>query len=208
VENPIITRLKAYIVTRTCLILKNLRPQQPHARLNMPSLMTLPRELRDLICGYVIQAQQQERPALDQTFDELTQGRKSLKTPKSSGHGIDTVLDLPDGAVPNTAPLLRVNRQLHAETLENVKLLQACVYEVDVIILEEILPLPTWIRVPHFAITLDTVYATFRISGRYDVAEVFGRYRRWNKYKGFCGSDGSGPAMSWQIYSILERFSK
>jgi hypothetical protein len=184
----------------------------------MLSLMTLPRELRDQICGYIIQFPQQKRPALDQTFDQLTQGRKSLKRPKDSGPGNNTVLNLPDGPVPNTAHLLRVNRQLHAETLENVKFLQACVYELDVIILDEILLLPTWIRVPRFATRLDRVCTTFRIAGRYDRANEDhgdenrgippGAYRRWNSYKGFRGGDGGGPAMSWQIYSILEGFSK
>jgi hypothetical protein len=184
----------------------------------MRSLMTLPRELRDQICGYVIQAPQQNPPAINQTFDQLTQGRKSLNHPKDSGPGNDAVLNLPDGPVPNTASLLRVNRQLHAETLENVKFLQACVYELDVIILDEILLLPTWIHVPHFATRLDRVGTTFRISGRYDRANEDygdegcglppGPYRRWNSYKGFRNGDCVGPAMSWQIYSMLERFSK
>ena len=185
--------------------------------------MTLPRELRDQICHYIIQLPQQERPALDQMFDQLTHGRKSLKAkntpPARNALPVkDTVLGLPASLVPNTAPLLRVNRQLHAETLENVKVLQACVYELDVIVLDEILLLPTWIHVPHFATRLDRVCATFRISGRYDEANDGygdescgippGPYRRWNSYKGFRASDGGGLAMSWQIYSLLERFSR
>jgi hypothetical protein len=183
----------------------------------MTSLMTLPRELRDQICGYVVQSQQHKPPALDQTFEELTQGRKIFKTPNSSGTGGDTVLGLPEGAVANTASLLRVNRQLHAETLENVKLLPACIYELDVIILDEIILLPTWIQVPHFTTSLDQVHATFRISGRYDASNGEygneddgtppGVYTQFNRYRGFQIGNGIGPAISWQIYSILDRFS-
>jgi hypothetical protein len=181
----------------------------------MPSLMTIPRELRDQICSHVILSQHLERPALNQTFDELIQHRSIPSKPKLASW-CTTVLYHPEDAVANTSSLLRVNHQLRAETLENVKLIKTCTYELDVIILDEILPLPTWLCVPFYTSNVEQINATFRISGCFDKTKNRrtgkdgesppGPYHRFGRYKGFKGGDGAGPAFGWQIYSILERF--
>lgn len=178
--------------------------------------MTIPRELRDQICTHVIQFQHLARPSLTQTFDELVAHRSILGAPKLGGW-CKTVLYHPEDAVANASSLLRVNRQLRAETLENIKRLKSCVYVLDVIILDEILPLPTWISVPFYTTNVEQINTTFRISGYYDKMKephgengdlVSGPYAPFGHYKGFQGGNGAGPAFHWQIYSILERVIK
>jgi hypothetical protein len=179
--------------------------------------MTIPRELRDQICNYVIRFQQRERPALNQTFEELIHHRSIPRKPKLQSW-CKEVLYYPEDAVANTSSLLRVNRQLHAETLKNIELIKGCVYELDVIVLDEILPLPTWICVPFYTNSIEQINTTFRISGYYDKMkhkrgpkgskDLDGPYVRFGRYKGFRIGNGAGPAISWEIYSILERFFK
>jgi hypothetical protein len=184
----------------------------------MATLTSIPRELRDQILAHVIQSYQNERPALDQTFEELTQHRKILDNPKL-GSWCNIVLNVPKSITANIASLLLVNHQLYAETSENIERLNARVLELDVIILDEILPLPTWLHVPTNHTNLDEVNVTFRISGRYDTRKekpaqssdydaLECGYAKYGPYKGFRGACGAGPAIDWQTYSILERFIK
>lgn len=181
---------------------------------NMPTLLSIPRELRDHILHYVILAQQNEAPPLDQAFNDLVQEREILREPQLRAWST-TVLYQAESVVPNANSLLLVNRQIHVETLENIKRLDIRQYDLDIIILDEILPLPTWLRVPVLMrAILDAVNVTFRIAGRYDVMNETsqggseGLYDEYGFYKGFRRGDGAGPAMGWQIYSILERFIK
>jgi len=182
------------------------------------SLMTIPRELRDAILEYVILSHQNEAPDIKGTFEELTQHRQVLRNP-ALGSWCNLVLNLPDSTIANATNLFLTNRQLHAETLESIDFLNARVYELDVIILDEILPLPTWTHVPLLTTSLDKVNVTFRISGSYDRNKERpragnkddvppGLYAQYGRYKGFRGGAGAGPAIGWQIYSILERFIK
>ncbi|KAF2025504.1 hypothetical protein EK21DRAFT_93191 [Setomelanomma holmii] len=182
----------------------------------MPTLTTIPRELRDNILGYVIQSDTDPRPDIHSTFDDLIQGREILKEPKL-GSWCTTVLYHPETPIANTYGALLTNRQLRSETLENIQRLNANECNLDVIIVEEILPLPTWTRVVAPSTRLDKVNVTFRISGRWhsdkerhteDGVSVDGPYTKYGYYKGFKIGDGAGPAMSWQVYSILERFIK
>jgi hypothetical protein len=184
----------------------------------MLCLTTVPRELRDQILEYVIQAHQNEPPALEQTFEELTQRREILSNPRL-GSWCHTVLNIPESVTANTTSLLLVNRQLYTETLANIKRLHVHAYKLDVVILDEILPLLTWLHVPLISTRLDRVDVNFRISGCYDrnkegrrgrKEEDFsvGLYDRYPHYKGFSIGCGAGPAMGWQIYSIFERFIK
>jgi hypothetical protein len=185
----------------------------------MQSLTTIPRELRDQILGYVIQSHQNDPPKLDQTFEELTQHRKILLNP-SLNSWCNTVLNISESVVANATTLLLVNRQLHAETLASINRLSARVCELDIIILDEILPLLTWLHVPILTTSLDNVNVNFRISGSFDTSKERVRkqkknddipekpYARYPDYKGFRIGCGAGPAMGWQIYSILERFIK
>ncbi|KAF2826847.1 hypothetical protein CC86DRAFT_369984 [Ophiobolus disseminans] len=184
----------------------------------MATLLTVPRELRDQILGYVIESHQNTAPELDQTFEEMTQPRKILENPRL-GSWCKVVLSLPDNPIVNTTSLLLTNHQLHTETLENIDLLHAREYDLDIVILDEVIPLPTWTRVPLLTSSVDKVNVTIRIAGCYDNRK--GRLRehdgksnpglyttKYDDYIGFRCGCGAGPAMGWQIYSILERFIK
>jgi hypothetical protein len=184
----------------------------------MSILTTFPREIRDQILSYVIQSYQNVHPTLDQAFEELISGREVLHDVKL-GSWSNIVLNDPKSVAANATNLLLTNHQLYAETLEIIKLQCARVYELDVIILDEILPILTWLRVPIHTTNLDKIEVKFRISGCYDENKGARRrseddssysspYAQWSTYTGFRGGCGAGPAMSWQIYSILERFLK
>ncbi len=174
--------------------------------------MTIPRELRDQICTYFICGQTAKPPPLEQTFEQLIESRAVRKNPKLRAWSA-LVLAPSEASTPNATTLMLVNRQLYGETRQNIKLLkQLATYDLDVIILDEILPLTTWTSVPFHTKVLDQVNTTFRISGSYDYmkdkygSEDGGPYRQFNHYKGWRGGCGAGPAMTWQTYSILERF--
>ncbi|KAF2125529.1 GMC oxidoreductase [Dothidotthia symphoricarpi CBS 119687] len=174
----------------------------------MSSLMTIPRELRDQICTYALLAQTNEPPLLEKDFYELIKGRTIYAQPKMFSW-TDVVLYQLEGNISNASSLLRVNHQLHAETLENLKFIpEARTYDLDVVILDEVLPLPTWLRVPALTSSIDVLNATFRISGNFTT--MGGRrghaYSQLGVYNGWRVGDGGPPAMTWQIYSLLGRF--
>lgn len=187
----------------------------------MASLMSLPRELRDQISFHVIFAEKQP-PALNKSFDELISERTVYKPPCLCTWS-KIVFSLEDDEIGNASTLLYINRQFRAETLENIRtVVRACEYEIDIIILDEIVPLTTWTYVPFLTTKIDKVTATFRISGSY-AREIERRDRRSvanteektkstaydmlaTTYEGFMIGNGAGPAMQWQIYGILERF--
>lgn len=182
--------------------------------LNMSSLMELARELRDQICNLVLTAEN-ERPDITASFDELIEGRVHHEKPKLQAI-CKVVLYLPGAASNNNFSLLLVNRQLHIETRENLKVIaRRPTYSLDIVVLDEILLLPTWLSVPVITTSLDTLNVTFRISGSYNARKEFdlemnrdGPYAKWGRYKGFQTGNGGPPAMSWQVYAILERFVK
>jgi hypothetical protein len=183
----------------------------------MSTLTSIPRELRDHILGYVIQTNTNDAPDINQTFEDLVQDRKVFTNP-SLNSWCTTVLYQPETTIANTTSILFTNRQLRNDTLENIKRLNANGCELDVIILDEILPLVTRTHVPIFATSYDKVNVTYRISGVYDDQKevgwieegtrVDGPYTKYGLYKRFRGGNGAGPAIGWQLYSILERFIK
>lgn len=182
--------------------------------LNMSSLMKLPRELRDEICNLVLTAEL-ERPDITEPFEQLIRERLQYKKPRLEAI-CKVVLYSPGAASSNNLSLLLVNRQMYAETLENLEMIaKHPSYSLDIIVLDEVLLLPTWLSVPVNTTSIDTVSVTFRISGSYDARKEFdlemnrkGPYTKWSRYKGFRGAAGSPPAMSWQVYAVLERFVK
>jgi hypothetical protein len=180
----------------------------------MPSLMDIPRELRDQICIYAIHTPTAP-PDLTQSFEQLVESRVQHRNPTLRAWS-DIVLYPTNSQSLESTSLLLVNHQLHSETLSNLALVaNPPTYSLDIILLDEILLLPTWTNLPTSSTHIDTVNVTLRISGSYDPQKQFNRktktkgpYARFNRYKGFAGGDGAGPAMSWQIYSVLERFIK
>ncbi|KAH7079507.1 hypothetical protein FB567DRAFT_595504 [Paraphoma chrysanthemicola] len=174
--------------------------------------MSIPRELRDLILAYIIQSPISEAPEIVQSFSDLTSSRKILAAPKLRSRN-NTVLYPSSDPCPNTTSLLLTNHQLRSETLEQINRPGANECDLDIIILDEILPLPTWTRIPSLSKSFEKVNVTYRISGAYDVAnesrlvnDVEGPYEKYGQHKGFKWGGGTGIAIRWQIYSILERF--
>lgn len=174
--------------------------------------MKLPLELRNQICISVL-ATENERPDTTKAFEELISGRVQYETPRLEV-GCQVVLYLPEGAINNIPSLLLVNRQLHAETMANLDFIAAKrpSYCLDVVVLDEILLLPTWLSVPFITTNLDTVNITFRISGSYDARKEFdiemnrrGPYAKWAHFKGFRSCKGES-AMRFQVCAVLERF--
>ncbi|KAF2269520.1 hypothetical protein CC78DRAFT_281919 [Lojkania enalia] len=172
----------------------------------MSSLMTLPRELRDTICAYVILDKKNDPPPLDRTFEQMLEGRESFEAPKLRAWSSPTLIKYrPDNFVATSTPLMLVNKQLHAETKSNLGIMRdAYSYEVDIVVLDEIILIPTWLRVPVLTPHVETVKATFRISGSYMPGKQ--AYQGYPSYKGFQSSNGAGAAMAWEVYSVLERF--
>ncbi|KAJ4377593.1 hypothetical protein N0V83_000420 [Neocucurbitaria cava] len=186
--------------------------------ITMLSFMVLPRELRDKICTYVLFSQTNECPDLNQTFEQLLANRTCYDKPRLKSW-LDLTMSHPGDTLSNATNLLLVNHQLHAETLENIKRYgKSITYDLDIILLDEILLLPTWTHVPILTTHLEEVNVTFRISGKYDAAKELpgrkrkdddpapGPYAHFGRWKGFRIGCGAGYAMGWQIYSILERF--
>ncbi|KAH7413816.1 hypothetical protein DE146DRAFT_626937 [Phaeosphaeria sp. MPI-PUGE-AT-0046c] len=192
-----------------------------HHYIKIGALLALPREIRDQILAYVTQQHQNDPTAIVQNFDELTRGRKIPNKPQLASW-TKIVLHNPEGIRANATGLLLSSHQLRSETLETIDRLDARVYELDVIVLDETLPILTWLHVPFFTDRVDKVNVTFRISGSYDEARMHQwqpqsddklakRYATYDRYKGFRGyGDGSSSChpLAMQLYSILERFIK
>lgn len=171
----------------------------------MPSLLSLPRELRDKICTYAILAPKNEPAPLTASISDLLLERRHLEYPRLSAWGnLSTVKYRPENVVASSTPLLQVNHQLYAETISNLRVMPgARTYDLDIIVLDEILLVPTWLLVPVLDVRVDRLNVTFRIAGRYNHQEM---YKEYGHYKGFMCGDGAGPALSWHIFSLLERF--
>lgn len=171
--------------------------------------MTLPRELRDQICKEVILSQLTESPDLKLPSEAILEKRESYtrhrnRDERSAWTTPQAVKYLSSATVTTSTPLLLINHQLHAETMENLKTIpQAHTYDLDLIVLEETYLCPTWLRVPALTKNVDVVNVKFRIAGTFPTLE-----NRYNHYIGFRGGDGGGPAMAWQIYDVLDRFLK
>lgn len=168
----------------------------------MPTLLGLPRELRDQICTYVL-LNPTAPPNIDNSFETLTWPRIIYGNPRLRAWSRVVLYDSANSII--TPPsLLFVNKQMHQETLSNLKIIAKhpdC--SMDLIIVDEVVLLPTWTQIPYrHALKFDTVDVQFRISGVYDKRREY----PFDIYKGWRIGDGAGPAMGWQIYAVLERF--
>ena len=134
----------------------------------MPSLLELPRELRELIIDEVIDAISPP-PFSPADYPE------HVPTPNESfygwsGMGCDVMQPVRPSATtrPRSAALLATCRQLHAETVERLAHLRrrhALRYDLDIMVHEETDLLPTWTRLPMLAPYVDTVTVTVRTCG-------------------------------------------
>lgn len=162
--------------------------------------MDLPRELRDEICTEVLLTSYAP-PDINQSFDALTESRVIYKKPILRASSREILYD-PSNTTTTISSLVLVNKQLHDEALSILNRLFKT-YEMDLVIADEIVLLPTWTLLPHQRTTaVDTVNVNFRIAGIYDKKKTYPS----QFYGGFVCGDGGGPAMKWQLYAVLERF--
>jgi hypothetical protein len=169
----------------------------------MPSLKSIPRELRDQICEYVILASARDPPALDQSFEQLVGGYVAYKRPRPDQKG--GAIYGPQPTASDAGNLLFINRQIHTETSDNLKRIKDVSYDLDIIIADEVVPVATWTRVPFLTTNVKQLNATFRISGSYDVTKQrpwkdqedgtpAGAYARFGRCIGWASGDGGPPA--------------
>lgn len=179
----------------------------------MTSLLALPREIRNQIISYIIRPHYSNPPDLDQNFEELVKTRRVLYSPVLDSQDRSVLYD-PRGAITNTTNLVLVNHQLRAEVLESLSLLnlEKITYKLDVAILDEIVPLVTWLFVPRLSTKIDKLKVTIRLKGRYDWNKdtPTGPYSKFphNCLLALIEQKILGPNIRWQMYSILERFIK
>ena len=159
----------------------------------MPTLFSLPRELRDKILFEVV-----TQPAAAPTKPDDPETR-TTKHPdgKLSGwnYGQEVMFH---GRWNRTTiiPTLLVNRQLHAETLSAIGRLTSNDYVLDIMMVDDKQLWPTWLSVPRLATTVDKVSAFFRIFGAAESYNV-------SAFRGGC----CGPsAMAWTLFIFLDRF--
>ncbi|KAE9377715.1 hypothetical protein N431DRAFT_434861 [Stipitochalara longipes BDJ] len=160
----------------------------------MPTLLTIPRELRDkiftlIVSPYVPELQDISDPSNRATLDDYKYDKYF--------HGRN-VLYIEHPKKIDTASLLLVNRQLHTETLDVIRVLPTKhSYFLDIIIAEEKNLWPTWLYVPVLTTRVDRVYAQIRSIG-------FPTHKRGL----FNGGAGGPPSMTWALYNLIERFLK
>ncbi|CAI6338148.1 unnamed protein product [Periconia digitata] len=177
----------------------------------MPSFMELPQEVRDQICGEVLLSPTAEAPDLGLSYKAMIEGRKSYNWPETSGRDSSRycIRYLPSASttVATCTPLLLVNHQLYAETMANLSATpQSSTYDLDLIVLDERLLCPTWLRVPVLTNNVDQVNVQLRVAGCHP--------KNVEEYRGidigtrslFARGDGGPSLMVWCFYAVLVRF--
>lgn len=171
----------------------------------MPSLLDLPRELRDEILGLVLFTP----PRIPLDFSCYDHLRRELTVPSHDQQGLirfyHLVKVLPNNIQYNAffttrASLLLLNHQLNAETssLLRRKRPSAMQYVLDIAVVNDLELWPTWISVPLLAGEIDEIYVSIRTI----TTQRLGWNRKTNKW---LGGDGV-PPLSWAFASMLELF--
>ncbi|KAH8685366.1 hypothetical protein BGZ60DRAFT_395034 [Tricladium varicosporioides] len=158
----------------------------------MPSLLDLPREIRDKILSSVIST-----PTAPPKDHSVIVERAELHSPCSNGW-------YPDKGVKyvtrmnriEAIPTLLVNSQLYAETMAAIKTLPTKhIYQLDILIVGGSELWPTWVSVPALTNRVDKVYTTFRIDHTGEL-----------RYRLFTLGCGGPPSIVWSLLSLLDRF--
>lgn len=171
----------------------------------MPSLLDLPRELRDEILGLVLFTP----PRIPLDFSCYDHQRRKLTVPSHDQQGLirfyHLVKVLPNNIQYNAffttrASLLLLNHQLNAETLSLLrrKRPSAIQYVLDIAVVNDLELWPTWISVPLLGREIDEVYVSIRTI----TTQKLGWKGKTNKW---LGGDGV-PPLSWAFASMLELF--
>ncbi|KAI9836027.1 MAG: hypothetical protein M1819_001638 [Sarea resinae] len=166
----------------------------------MPSLLTIPREIRDNIIELVLCSKRNPPPDIA-TAARSRRERHRRGIPERRGfntwsYGPSHVeFEQRDCAV-DSLPLLLVNRRLSCETksaIERLALYSNLACSLDVMFVEERELWPTWLYLPVLAQQVDCIEVTFR---------VFGTAGEWKS--AFQAGDASPPEILWCFYYLLE----
>jgi hypothetical protein len=130
----------------------------------MSRLLSLPRELRDIIISYVLSSQQ--HPPVDNS-EPVTPRIELVDIKYKSWRGPQSVMF--EAKLQNSAThgLLLANRQLQAETKDALRELpgKGGRYALDVMFVEEKELWPTWLHVPVFTTDIDRLDVSIRVVG-------------------------------------------
>ncbi|KAK8071520.1 hypothetical protein PG996_004868 [Apiospora saccharicola] len=166
----------------------------------MVSLLSLPREIRDMILQLVLQHERAPPAGCERQLE----GRVSILDVTSEAWALKKrVRYEPKTVQPTATTLMLVNRQLHAEVRDSVAWLQSregrrC--KVDVLLLDEKELWVTPLRTPACSPVLDQVDADMRVVGVLPDAD------RDAPRNIFDRGDGGPPGYVWPYYYALERF--
>ncbi|KAF2498236.1 hypothetical protein BU16DRAFT_615311 [Lophium mytilinum] len=172
----------------------------------MPSLLSIPQELRDNIIELVLSSARLAPP----TISSAETTRCTPATSGESGSPDSGFMSWPYGPShvwleksvyrSNSYPLSLTNHQLADETAAALRRLSllSLRYELDVMIANERDLLPTWLSVPVLATKLDVVNVTFRAMGLED------EHKR-SAWKSGCTGP---PVIMWCFYYLLEHVLK
>ncbi|WEW58607.1 hypothetical protein PRK78_004075 [Emydomyces testavorans] len=165
----------------------------------MPSLLNIPLELRDQIIELCL-CSCDPPPARPDIAS-----REAAKLDHSSmawDFGItNTLYEKGRGEIANSLPLLLVNRQFSTDT-KNVLawLAKSLTYRLDIVLLNELWVLPTWLCFPTVSNHVENFVVTIRVLGICKKGEYSNHP--------FVIGDGSPPQIYWCFYSLFERFVK
>lgn len=168
----------------------------------MPSLLTVPRELRDNILSNVVCAY---RPAPTSISEISQQDRKRVRRKR---HGAEATYHLinPSHYRPNASPLLLTCKQLHAETRDILKR-NPLHYELDIKFLNERLFIPTWTFLPAASETVPSVRAVFQTVGTYEWPYPEpDKHARWTPPDIWRRYGGEPCPYVWDLYHLLVHF--
>ncbi|KAK2747624.1 hypothetical protein CKAH01_18150 [Colletotrichum kahawae] len=164
-------------------------------------LLSIPREIRDLILDQVVFLPDREPPQ----NPSVSQGRKRREYKGKGffdGHDIWVEKQqqrTPPAGTPNTAILL-VNQQLHDEA-KALLASKGTHYRLDVMYVKECGLWPTWLAVPRTTRHADSVNVQFRI---FDPPKDVDP--DWKNEEQFRGGDGGPPFIVWNFYAMLSGY--
>ena len=159
----------------------------------MPTLVDIPRELRNKILRLLIEA-----PAAEPQDPIDADDRQELHDVKLIGQlaGQNIFYSTASTNRARACSLLLVNHQLHEETISMLGLLSSKEFcDLDIMIINDNELWPTYLSGPSLTNRFGTVHATFRIITSSRIPQ-----------KGFYGGRGGPCSKKWPMYSILERF--
>jgi hypothetical protein len=170
----------------------------------MANLMTIPREIRDMILSLALLARRQPPSTISQIEQEeraFIFGRKYL--PGTAVYSSTNAADYGSSAL----PLLLTSKQVREETLENIRR-DLIHYEIDVKFVKERFLVPTWISIPVFSPRVHHLHATFQSLGAYErkmgplnlKGPPYGIGDIWRM------GCGGPPLYVWTFYYLLVRF--